>query len=468
MEFVETVRGHRKVLLHGYLYVKQKELANGYISYECEKRRQNKDKQGACKAKIKVRGDEFILGENQHTHAPEPGRPEMLRVQARIKRRAADTEETPQQIITAQVQGLGQAAATQMPQVRSIRRQVRRVRRNNNQPPATPQNRATVEIPPEYARLTSGEGFLLHDTGVGDEQRILIFGTERTVNLLHAADHWYVDGTFKIVPELFFQLYTIHGSTNAGFIVPCLFALLPNKTRETYDRLFHYVKNLRLDMGPATVMMDYEKAAMNSVEATFPRAAVTGCFYHLSQSVYRKIQSEGLQNTYATDEAFALYAQMVPALAFVPVNDVITAFEALQDDAPAELTPILDYFEDSYVGRFRRRNRAQPLFAVETWNISNRVRDQLPRTNNHVEGFHRKMVAALTSYHPCLWKFLDVLRKEQALTNVILTKIDAGQEAPQQRRQDRATTQRLEAIMRDYGNRQPLDYLRGIAQNIRF
>ena len=121
-----------------------------------------------------------------------------------------------------------------------------------------------------------------------------------------------------------------------------------------------------------------------------------------SQSVYRKIQSEGLQNTYTTDEAFALHAQMIPALAFVPVNDVITAFEALQDDAPAELAPILDYFEDNYVGRPRRRNRANPLYALATWNVSNRVHDQLPRTNNHVEGFHRKMVAALTYYHPCL------------------------------------------------------------------
>ena len=386
MEFIETVRGKRKVLLDGYLYVKQKALANGYVSYECEKRRQNKDKQGECKAKIKVRGDEFIMGENQHTHAPEPGRPEMLRVKEGIKRRAAETEETPQQIITTQVQRLGEAAATQMPQIKSVRRQVRRVRRQNNQPPATPQNRATVEIPQEYTRLASGEVFLLHDSGVGDEERILIFGTERTVNLLHA----------------------------------------------------------------------------------FPRAAITGCFYHLSQSVYRKIQSEGLQNTYTTDEAFALHAQMIPALAIVPVNDVITAFEALQDDAPAELAPILDYFEDNYVGRPRRRNRANPLYALATWNVSNRVHDQLPRTNNHVEGFHRKMVAALTAYHPCLWKFLNVLKKEQALTNVILNQMDAGQEAPQQRRQDRATTQRLEAVTRDYGNRQPLDYLRGIAHNIRF
>ena len=119
MEFVQTIKGKNKLFLNGYLYVKQKNLANGYVSYECEKSRQTKVE---CKAKIKVRGHEYIVGENQHTHAPEPGRAELLRVKAAIKRRATETEETPQQIIATQVQGLGEAAATQMPQIRSIRR----------------------------------------------------------------------------------------------------------------------------------------------------------------------------------------------------------------------------------------------------------------------------------------------------------------------------------------------------------
>ena len=54
MEFVKLERGKTRIALNGYLYVKQKGLANEVISYECEKRRQNKDRQGECKAKIKV------------------------------------------------------------------------------------------------------------------------------------------------------------------------------------------------------------------------------------------------------------------------------------------------------------------------------------------------------------------------------------------------------------------------------
>ena len=41
MEKVESIRGKQKIMHNGYVYVKQKDLAAGVISYECEKRRGN-------------------------------------------------------------------------------------------------------------------------------------------------------------------------------------------------------------------------------------------------------------------------------------------------------------------------------------------------------------------------------------------------------------------------------------------
>ena len=42
MEFVKSERGKTHIALDGYLCVKQKGLANGVISYECEKRSKTK------------------------------------------------------------------------------------------------------------------------------------------------------------------------------------------------------------------------------------------------------------------------------------------------------------------------------------------------------------------------------------------------------------------------------------------
>ena len=75
-------------------------------------------------------------------------------------------------------------------------------------------------------------------------------------------------------------------------------------------------------------MMDFEKAAMNSFENHF-NASVSGCFFHLAQSVYRKIQAEGLTTRYQQDKEFALKLKMLPCLAFVPENDVIDSFNMI-------------------------------------------------------------------------------------------------------------------------------------------
>ena len=45
---------------------------------------------------------------------------------------------------------------------------------------------------------------------------------------------------------------------------------------------------------------------------------------------------------------------MVAALAFVPVNNVINAFNILTENLDADLQPILDHMEDNYLDHMRR------------------------------------------------------------------------------------------------------------------
>ena len=48
MEFIKSERGKSKLVYKGFIYVKQKELANNVISCKCEKRRN-----GIVKPKLK-------------------------------------------------------------------------------------------------------------------------------------------------------------------------------------------------------------------------------------------------------------------------------------------------------------------------------------------------------------------------------------------------------------------------------
>ena len=87
--------------------------------------------------------------------------------------------------------------------------------------------------------------------------------------MLRDSPDWHVDGTFKVCPTLFYQLFTIHAVVH-GQMVPCVFALLPDKKETTYRRLFEVLAHLQ----PKTLLMDFELAITNAAKAVFPRATI--------------------------------------------------------------------------------------------------------------------------------------------------------------------------------------------------
>ena len=229
-----------------------------------------------------------------------------------------------------------------------------------------------------------------YDSGPGDESRILIFASDIGVQLLGDSEHWYADETFKVYPEIFFQLYTVYAQRNDS-IFPCIYGLLPNKTEVTYRRFFDQVFNGMPNGNMQDCLVDFEKAAINAIKHFKPDIEVKGCFYHLSSNVWKKVQELGLQQRYLEDQEFAIHCRMLCALAFLPEDDVIDGFEQLTDTMREQfnndLDDLIDYFEDTYIGRFRRNaHRGRPQFSINLWNMFNLTDEELPRTNNNVEG----------------------------------------------------------------------------------
>ena len=57
---------------------------------------------------------------------------------------------------------------------------------------------------------------------------------------------------------------------------------------------------------------------------------------------------------------------------------------------------IMDYFEDTYLAKPHRRYRRSPIFDIDIWNMYSRVLDDLPKSNNSVEGWHHSFQSSLT------------------------------------------------------------------------
>ena len=59
---------------------------------------------------------------------------------------------------------------------------------------------------------------------------------------------------------------------------------------------------------------------------------VTGCFFHLSQNIWKRIQQNGLAVLYETDNEFSRLMRMIPSLAFVPEVDVPQVFYDVENE----------------------------------------------------------------------------------------------------------------------------------------
>ena len=168
-------------------------------------------------------------------------------------------------------------------------------------------------IPPQVLHRAGGENVLIRDIGPCAD-RISTFGRERNIRSLDQSDVWAADGTFKVCPRLWRQLYTIH-SVSQGYCIPCVYALLPNKTQEKYTRMWGEVRVLLGDdYGKERLAtVEFERAAINALTATFPQSAVTGGYFHLWQSRSRKVVEHGLSQKYMANEEFRLRANQLTA-----------------------------------------------------------------------------------------------------------------------------------------------------------
>lgn len=100
----------------------------------------------------------------------------------------------------------------------------------------------------------------IHFANLGDD-RILIFSSDEQLNILQNTEDFLVDGTFKVVPAIFYQLYIIHG-VHRDHVVPVIYALLRRKNADTYHRLISKILKFAPRWSPRSIMLDFEQTCI--------------------------------------------------------------------------------------------------------------------------------------------------------------------------------------------------------------
>jgi hypothetical protein len=220
--------------------------------------------------------------------------------------------------------------------------------------------------------------------------------------------------------------------------------------------------------------MDFEKAAHTAAVTAFPGVNIVGCHFHIGQNVWRRLQMVSLQQDYlANVNDIRLTVKMLTGLAFLPLADVIRGFELLCQDIRVEWRPLFEYFEKVYIGKVVCGVRCGAMFPPETWNLNSRVINELPRTNNSVEAWHRVFSENVACSNPNVFRFMEALKKEQSIHEVNAVRIEQGDDIRKDRkyyvRKERnilklVTKHNRQSWHSDFHIR---EFLKGIAANTR-
>ena len=230
---------------------------------------------------------------------------------------------------------------------------------------------------------------------------------------------------------------------------------IPGKTQTLYENMLEELDSFG-PFYPETVLCDFEKGLHNAIHTVWPGTTVRGCYFHHKQCLWRELQRCSLVPEYnVIDSPIRKYFKMIGAIAFLPLGDVRSTWDALKPEIPLDMSEFVDYYERVWIGT----DDTPAMFDFWLWNQHDAVLAGIPRSNNIVEGWHNGFARLLGCSNPTIWKFLETVKKEQTLTCVKNVKCMMREEPEPQARKWRRYNERLDRLVDDVDSMESIDFI---------
>ena len=266
LAYIESQRREKKLVHNHYVYTKKRIRQKGVITWRCEVR--------SCNAIVKVLDESITEEPYKHNHDAIEGLVDTIKIRADITTAALISEDPPSRIIARKLAAIPSQFLPLLPQIPSISRNVR-YKRQKQQDALTPN---------DLFNAVDGNQFMRHK-----EREFVVFAADVDIEWLATCRSWFVDGTFKMVPPGFYQLYTIHGH-NGRLTKACVFILMSGKSERDYRIALNKINVLFPCLSPEHITLDFETQAIKAFRTFFPSAIIYGCSFHFNQAAWRALQ----------------------------------------------------------------------------------------------------------------------------------------------------------------------------------
>lgn len=380
----KSKRGAEKVSSDGFCYTLRRTNLECDI-WRCEIR--------SCYGAAVTKNDELIVTKN-HNHPPDEINSSNKKLLSDIKSRALETSETPKQILNHFLPNATEFEIINLPKVKNLVDGITKHRNKNNFKNIDNLNSNDSIVPSIFLKSLNNEKWLQFEGSSEANEKILIFTTYSNLIHLENSPFWVMDGTFYSCPNEFAQLYTIQGFVR-GCFYPLVYCFMEKMTSTSYYTFLNFI-NIKIKKQPQLIIIDFENASLLTIKNMFKNTRITSCFFHFSQSLWRRIQTFKLASKYKNDNKTNLYIKMIVALAFVPDEKIVNEFEKLVDyflniGVDEEIVNLLMWFQDNYiknsvylVGNDEEKN-------YYSWNVHFNILKKWPKTSNSLEGWHRSL-----------------------------------------------------------------------------
>jgi hypothetical protein len=234
-------------------------------------------------------------------------------------------------------------------------------------------------------------------------------------------------------------------------VVPCVFALLPDKEKVTYLRvaeiILQQLEESEEQLKVKTIMMDFEKSMNAAFRSTFEGVNIVGCHFHWKSALRKHIAAEGLMILYNSDDNFHNLVRYIWALAYVPQDQVIPIWENFirarisehfsewEADWGDAVKTFVKYVDANWIGGLnpRTQTRKRPGYPTEMWNKYQATLEGQPRTNNNVEAYNRAFSLSVPS-NATEWVLMDRFQHEESLAKQSLLQAARGHGSPEEKK----------------------------------
>uniref|UniRef100_A0A915DHS5 FLYWCH-type domain-containing protein n=1 Tax=Ditylenchus dipsaci TaxID=166011 RepID=A0A915DHS5_9BILA len=408
---VKSQKGTNKAVHQGFQFVSQRKNFDGSIQdWMCDK---HKAINGSCEARLQTIVISNVFRKfiphdftRAHNHSVDPMAVPISNMKSSMKRRAIDTREV---ILNCSLIQKRSLAAAQSLSDSAVRKMIRRQRIKAGIPVVEGDEVREIDIRrrAKNTQTTAGKKkFLSWNSSVRSREEHEWSSETKTV---------YMDGSFKITPAPFYQVY----------------AILAERTSRAENRgkwVFPIIRELWPDFKPTSISVDFEMATIQALVEIFP-----------VKNFKKKIADSGLTVRYRIPE-YSIRARMIIALAFVPPDQVLACYNKLRIHLLAyseDLAPVLTWIKRNYIGTAMR----PAMFPIRWWSCYERTLAGEDRTNNLLRPLIDDSRTILVWIIRLLAAFFKTSREYSALTTFTMS---SSWPAKQLRRSDKSIWMRTQ------------------------